>query len=223
VTTGLCPPGSIVVSCQAGPDNPLHGPEMMAMMARAAVAGGAAAIRANGERDVAAIRAAVDVPILGINKLGDPAGVFITPDVDAAAAVVSAGADVVGMDGTLRPRPDGHTLAEQVAEIHERLGVIVMADVDTLAAGVAAREAGADLVASTLSGYTRGGPAPDGPDVELVAALVGELDCPVIAEGRYWTPDDVRAGFAAGAHAIVIGTAITNPAAMTRRLVVAAG
>jgi N-acylglucosamine-6-phosphate 2-epimerase len=223
MTRSLCPPGSIVVSCQAGRDNPLHGPDMMAMMARAAVAGGAAAIRANGPRDVAAIRAAVDVPILGINKLGDPAGVFITPDVDAAAAVVGAGADAIALDGTPRARPDGRSLADHVAEIHQRFDVSVMADADTLAAGVAAREAGADIVASTLSGYTGGGAAPLGPDLELVAALVRELDCPVIAEGRYWTTDDLRAGFAAGAHAIVVGTAITNPMAITRRFVEAAG
>jgi N-acylglucosamine-6-phosphate 2-epimerase len=216
--TRLCPPGSIVVSCQAGADSPLHGPETMALMARAAVAGGAAAIRANGAADVAAIRAAVDVPILGINKLGDPAGVFITPDVEAAAAVVAAGAGVVAIDGTLRPRPDGRPLRDHVAEIHDRLGVEVMADVDSLAAGVAARAAGADLVASTLSGYT-GEQVPDGPDVELVAQLAAALDCPIVAEGRYWTPDDVRAGFDAGAHAIVIGTAITNPTAITQRLV----
>jgi N-acylglucosamine-6-phosphate 2-epimerase len=211
-----------VVSCQAGPDSPLHGPEAMALMARAAVAGGAAAIRANGPRDVAAVRAAVDVPVLGINKLGDPHGVFITPGVDAAEAVVAAGAHVVAIDGTLRPRPDGRPLREHVAEIHERLGVEVMADVDTLEAGMAAREAGADIVATTLSGYTAAGAPPEAPDVALVAALSSSLDCPVVAEGRYATPDDARAAFAAGAHAVVVGTAITNPIAITRRFVAVA-
>jgi N-acylglucosamine-6-phosphate 2-epimerase len=215
--TRLCPPRSIVVSCQAGAGNPLHGPEPMALMARAAVAGGAAAIRANGARDVAAIRAAVDVPILGIDKAGDPSGVFITPDVAAAARVVAAGAGVVAVDGTLRPRPDGRHLRDHVADIHA-LGVEVMADADSFEAGVAAREAGADLVATTLSGYT-GGAVPDGPDIDLLARLAAALDCPVIAEGRFWTVDDVRAGFDAGAHAIVVGTAITNPLAITRRFV----
>jgi N-acylglucosamine-6-phosphate 2-epimerase len=219
--TRLCPPRSIVVSCQAGPDNPLHGPAAMALMARAAVAGGAAAIRANGAADVAAIRAAVDVPILGINKSGDPRGVFITPDADAAAEVAAAGAEVVALDGTLRRRPDGRTLRDHVADIRARLDVELMADVDSLEAGVAAREAGVDLVATTLSGYT-GGEVPEGPDVALVAQLSRVLDCPIVAEGRYWTPDDVRAGFDAGAYAIVVGTAITNPMAITRRLVAVA-
>ena len=52
---------------------------------------------------------------------------------------------------------------------------------------------------------------PDGPDVELVAALAAALDCPVIAEGRYATPDHVRAAFAAGAWAVCAGAAITDP------------
>jgi N-acylglucosamine-6-phosphate 2-epimerase len=216
--TRLCPPRSIVVSCQAAADNPLHGPGSMALMARAAVAGGAKAIRANGPVDVAAIRAAVEVPILGINKLGDPRGVFITPDVASAVEVAVAGAAVVALDGTRRPRPDGRSLRDHVAEIRQRLDVELMADVDSLEAGVAAREAGVDLVATTLSGYT-GGAVPEGPDVALVAQLARALDCPVIGEGRYWTTDDVKAGFDAGAYAIVVGTAITNPMAITRRFV----
>jgi N-acylglucosamine-6-phosphate 2-epimerase len=216
--TRLCPPRSIVVSCQAAADNPLQGPDSMALMARAAVAGGAKAIRANGPADVAAIRAAVEVPILGINKLGDPRGVFITPDVACAVEVAVAGAAVVALDGTRRPRPDGRSLRDHVAEIRERLDVELMADVDSVEAGVAAREAGVDLVATTLSGYT-GGAVPEGPDVAIVAQLAQALDCPVIGEGRYWTPDDVKAGFDAGAYAIVVGTAITNPMAITRRFV----
>jgi N-acylglucosamine-6-phosphate 2-epimerase len=219
--TRLCPARSIVVSCQAGPGNPLHGPGPMALMAEAAAAGGAAAIRANGALDVAAIRAAVDLPILGIDKIGNPGGVFITPHPDPAVALVAAGADVVALDGTLRRRPDGRSLREHVAEIRERIDVELMADVDSLEAGVAAREAGVDLVATTLSGYT-GGEIPEGPDVGLVVELVSVLDCPVVGEGRYWTVDHVKAGFEAGAHAIVVGTAITNPMAITRRFVAVA-
>ena len=219
--TRLCPARSIVVSCQAGPGNPLRGPGPMALMAEAAAAGGAAAIRANGALDVAAIREAVDLPILGIDKVGDPSGVFITPHPDPAVALVAAGADVVALDGTLRRRPDGRSLREHVAEIRERIDVELMADVDSLEAGVAAREAGVDLVATTLSGYTAGD-IPDGPDVELVAELARVLDCPVVGEGRYSTVDHVKAGFDAGAHAIVVGAAITNPMAITRQFVAVA-
>ena len=40
--------GSLIVSCQARADNPLHGPVFMGAMALAARDGGARAIRANG-------------------------------------------------------------------------------------------------------------------------------------------------------------------------------
>ena len=81
-----------------------------------------------------------------------------------------------------------------------------------------AREAGAAAVATTLSGYTGPGAPPEGPDVELVAGLAARVDCPVVAEGRYASREQVRAAFAAGAFAVVVGTAITNPVALTQRL-----
>ena len=93
-----------------------------------------------------------------------------------------------------------------------------MADVDGLDAGLAARDAGADFVATTLSGYTDGR-TPGGPDIELVRQLAAQLDCPIIAEGRIRTPDDIRAVCDAGAYAVVVGTAITNPMEITARLV----
>ncbi|MEV5960833.1 N-acetylmannosamine-6-phosphate 2-epimerase [Kribbella sp. NPDC051952] len=211
-------PGTLVVSCQAGPGNPFHSPTSMALMAQAAEAGGAGAIRANGPDDIAAIRAVTGLPIIGLHKLGDPAGVFITPTYESAVGIVAAGADLIALDGTLRPRPDGQRLDQQIRRIHDELGVPVLADVDSLDAGLAAREAGADLVASTLSGYTNGR-TPTGPDVELVRRLAEKLDCPIVAEGRIRTPEDVRTVCEAGAHAVVVGHAITNPMDITARLV----
>ncbi|WP_329483269.1 putative N-acetylmannosamine-6-phosphate 2-epimerase [Kribbella sp. NBC_01484] len=211
-------PGTMVVSCQAGPGNPLDSPAAMALMAQAAEAGGAGAIRANGPADIAAIRAVTSLPIIGLHKLGDPAGVFITPTYDVAAGVVAAGADLVALDGTLRPRPDGQPLDRQIRRIHDELGVPVLADVDSLDAGLAARDAGADLIATTLSGYTSG-PTPTGPDVELVRRLAARLDCPVVAEGRIRTTEDVRGVCDAGAYAVVVGHAITDPTDITARLV----
>ncbi|MGC4936708.1 putative N-acetylmannosamine-6-phosphate 2-epimerase [Kribbella sp. DT2] len=214
------PAGSLVVSCQAAPGNPFFSPAAMALMAQAAQAGGAAAIRANGPEDLAAIRAVTDLPLIGLHKLGDPSGVFITPTFEAAAGAAAAGADLIAIDATQRPRPDGTLLADQIARIHTELGLPVLADVDTHAAGLAARAAGADLVATTLSGYTNSTSATD-PDIALIDSLASTLDCPVIAEGRFRTAADVRAARAAGAHAVVVGTAITNPMLTTAWLAAA--
>ena len=209
---------ALIVSCQAPPGSPLRAPAHMAAMAQAAMAGGARGIRAEGAADIEAITRAVGLPVIGLRKL-TLAGtdVYITPTLPSAREVVAAGAAVLAVDATLRPRDDGAPPDAFIRRLNRELGVPVLADVDTLAAGVRARAAGAAAVATTLSGYTGPDAPPEGPDIELVAALAARLDCPVVAEGRYATPEQVRAAFAAGAFAVVVGTAITNPVALTQR------
>jgi len=198
----------------------------MAAMARAAELAGAVGIRADGPAFVAAIRAVVDLPIIGIDKRPDIDPVaYITPSIASVADLVSAGADLVAIDATCRPRA-GHgatNAAALILQIREAFAdIAVMADVSTVAEGVAAEAAGADLVATTLAGYTNDTPPRPGPDVNLVADLVAAQALPVLAEGRYASPDDVLAAFARGAHAVVIGTAITDTLALARRFVAAA-
>lgn len=215
--------GGLVVSCQARPDNPLHGPAFMAAMARAAAAGGAVGVRIDGPDDVRAVRAAVTLPIVGLYKRptgGSP--VVITPTFADAAAVAAAGADIIALDGTGRPRPDGVALETLIGRIHAELGRPVLADVGDLADGLAAVAAGADAVATTLSGYLDAAqPPPEEPDLDLVEALARRLQVPVIAEGRIRTPQEARMAMARGAFAVVVGTAITNPREITRRFVAA--
>lgn len=210
--------GGLVVSCQAPPEDPLSGPQVMARMAASVTAAGAAGIRAEGPDDLRAVRERVSVPLIGLWKQG-PDDVYITPTLDHALAVAATGAEVVAVDGTARPRPDGRSLAETVARIHRDTPCLVMADVATLAEGLAAEVAGADLVGTTLSGYTTGSPAQDGPDLALVAALAGRLRVPVLAEGRIQTPRQARAACDAGAWAVVVGTAITRPQVLAGRFV----
>ncbi len=209
--------GGLVVSVQAAPGSPLRDPGHMAAIAAAAAAGGAVAIRAAGAADVAAIKAAVDLPVVGLEKRAAPAGVLITPGLDDARGVAAAGADVVAVDATLRPRSDGRATAAFLAELDRELEVPVLADVDDLESGRAAAAAGVDAVATTLAGYTAG-LVPTEPDLELVAALSAEVTVPVVAEGRYASPAHVREAFAVGAHAVVVGTAISDPTALTRHL-----
>lgn len=207
--------GGLVVSCQAYPGEPLRHPETIAQLAESAVRGGAVAVRVQGVADVAAVVGRVDVPCIGLWKHGHD-GVFITPTLRHARAVRDAGADVVALDGTRRPRPDGLTLAATVTALHQERGATVMADCGSLDDALAAADAGADLIGTTLAGYTADRPRTDGPDLELVAAIVAALpEVPVIAEGRVHTPDQARAALDAGAHAVVVGTAITHPTTIT--------
>lgn len=205
--------GGLVVSVQAYPGEPMRDPDTMRRIAQAAVLGGAVAIRAQGLDDLDAMRPVIELPLIGLWKDG-ATGVFITPTVRHAVAVARTGCEVVAVDGTRRARPDGSTLADSVAAIHEA-GALVMADCASLADGLAAAEVGADLIGTTLSGYTEDTVRTDGPDLALVAALVRELDRPVVAEGRIHTPAHARAAMDAGAHAVVVGTAITHPTTIT--------
>ncbi len=212
--------GQLIVSCQALPDEPLFGADIMAKMAVAAVVGGAAAIRANTPVDIAAIRQAVAVPIIGLFKEeieGYP--VYITPTLHHALAVAEAGADVIAIDATARARPEPGTLADFIQRIHVQTGLPVLADIATLAEGIAAVEAGADLVSTTMSGYTADSPAQREPDLELVANLSRAINVPVLAEGRYRTPQQASNALAAGALAVVVGGAITRPQEITRYFV----
>ena len=209
----------LIVSCQARADNPLHGPQFMGAMALAARDGGAIAIRANGPEDIAAVKAA-GLPVIGIHKVFSEAyPVYITPDFAAAEAIVAAGAEIVALDCTERPR-QGEAPSILVRRIREELGAEVFADISTLDEGLKAADWGATYLATTLSGYTAATePRPAGPDLALLEALAGKSGLPVVAEGRYNTPALVRQGFEAGAHAVVVGTMITNPREITRRFV----
>jgi N-acylglucosamine-6-phosphate 2-epimerase len=217
----LIPKGALVVSCQARADNPLHGPVHMSAMAHAAQAGGAGGIRATGEAEVAAIRAVTRLPIIGIAKVWDDRfPVYITPGFEQAAQIAKAGADIVGLDATPRPR-DGEPVERLIGRIRTELGKEVFADIATLEEGRAAHAAGANYVATTLSGYTEetASRKTEGPDLELLSALVAEISAPIVAEGRFDAPDLVAEAFRRGAHAVVVGTAITNPREITRNFV----
>lgn len=212
--------GGLIVSCQAPESTPLGQPAVLAAMAEAAVRGGAVGIRANLPRNIRAMRELVRVPIIGIYKHPLPDyPVYITPTFEHARAVVEAGADIVAIDATARDRPE--PLPELIRRIHEELGVPVMADISTLEEGVAAAEMGADLVATTMSGYT---PYTQerralGADIALVAQLVQRVSVPIVCEGRIASPEDARLALEAGAWAVVVGTAITAIDQVTARFV----
>lgn len=212
-------PSGLIVSCQARADNPLHGPQFMGAMALAARDGGAVGLRANGPDDIAAVMAA-GLPVIGIHKVfSDDYPVYITPDFAAAEAIVKAGAQIVALDCTERPRNGEHPRV-LVRRIREELGAEVFADISTVDEGLAAADWGATYVATTLSGYTEATqPKPEAPDLKLLETLARRLSLPVVAEGRYNTPALVRQGFDAGAHAVVVGTMITNPREITRMFV----
>ncbi|MBI6546324.1 MAG: putative N-acetylmannosamine-6-phosphate 2-epimerase [Cyanobacteria bacterium NC_groundwater_1444_Ag_S-0.65um_54_12] len=214
--------GKLVVSCQAQSGEPLHGSIYMVKMAQAAAMAGAAAIRAESPPDIAAIKAATSLPVLGLWKFETDGGHWarITPTFEAASQIAAAGADAIAIEATPSPRPDGQTLATTFALVHRKLGKLIVADISTLAEGLAAVRLGADAVATTLAGYTSqsGGPRHQ-PDFELLSALVAQCSVPVLLEGHVWYPEQAKEGLRRGAHAVVVGSAITRPQLIAKRFV----
>ena len=207
--------GRLIVSAQAYPGEPMRDPRTMVAVAESAVRGGAAAIRLQGLDDIRLGAETLDVPVIGLWKDGKD-GVFITPTLEHAVAVAAAGADVVALDGTRRERPDGRTLAEVVKALRNETDALVMADCGSAEDAIAATEAGADLIGTTLAGYTGERPRGEGPDLDLIAELRAlALGRFLVAEGRIHTPEHARQALEAGADSVVVGTAITHPQTIT--------
>lgn len=206
--------GRLVVSCQAYPGEPMRDPRTTAQVAASVVRGGAAAVRVQGIDDVRATVRAVDVPVIGLWKDGAE-GVFITPTLEHALAVAQAGAHVVALDGTRRPRPDGLSLAETVARFRDASDALLMADCGSCDDALAAQDAGVDVLGTTLAGYSGERPRTAGPDFEVVTQVVAACTLPVVVEGRVHSPAQAAEAMALGAFSVCVGTAITHPATIT--------
>ncbi len=204
------------MSCQAEPGLPLDAPEHIAALARSVILGGATGVRIQGRDNIAAVRSATDFPIIGLIKAQRPStDVYITPTLGDVEAVASAGADIVAFDATSRPRPDS---VEALCGAVQRAGCLSMGDISSASEGVSAMEAGADIVSTTMSGYTPYSRQQRTVDFELMAELA-RLGVPFAAEGRIWTGEEARRCLDLGAAFVVVGSAITRPDAITRRFI----
>ncbi|MGJ3253072.1 MAG: N-acetylmannosamine-6-phosphate 2-epimerase [Elainellaceae cyanobacterium] len=201
----------LVVSCQAPVESPLHDANVIAAIAQAAIKQGAVGVRIDTPDHVRAVRTRLSAPIIGLWKRQfDDSEVYITPQFEHARAIAEAGADIIAIDATLRPRPDGEKMADLIQRIHAELDKPVMADIDTIDAAIAAAEAGADLVGTTLYGYTADTRQCAPPGWEVLAEMSQRLSVPMICEGGISSSEMARKALELGAYAVVVGTAITG-------------
>jgi N-acylglucosamine-6-phosphate 2-epimerase len=212
----------VIVLCHAEGDEPFNFPNYIAAFAKAAEMGGAVGIRVQGTDNIKSVRSTVKLPIIGISRGSYADGwALITPDVSDVESLISAGADIVALDVTQRVRPNGMDGFEFLELLRKRFRIPLIADVSTYIEGVRATELGADMIATTLSGYTQytEDRADDFPDFNLIERLTAEIHIPVIAEGRIWTPSEAAHALKCGAYAVVVGSAITRPRIITQRFV----
>ena len=214
---------NIIVSVQAMPDEPLYQEVCMKAMMQSVINGGATTLRVAGSRDVK-IAKELGVTVIGLtkpNKLPEnwQEVVYITPGINEAKELINADADIIAFDGTMRPRPDGSSLNDIIDLIHSN-NKLAMADIATFEEGLNADKLNADIISTTLSGYTLESISEkETPDFELLEKLVKATNKPIILEGRIWSTEEVKKAFELGAHSVVIGSAITRPQLITKRFI----
>ncbi|WP_017814621.1 putative N-acetylmannosamine-6-phosphate 2-epimerase [Paenibacillus shenyangensis] len=215
--------GKLIVSCQALEHEPLYSSFIMGRMALAAQQGGAAGIRANTAADINEIRQQVDLPVIGIVKrnYGDHP-VFITPTLKEVAELAATGCEIVALDATDRPRPDGMRLDELVQQIRQQYPqLLLMADVSTVEEGLEAQRLGFDLVSATLVGYTEQtqGQKLYEHDFAILKEMIRQITTPIVAEGNILTPEMAARCLDLGVYSVVVGGAITRPQQITERFI----
>lgn len=215
--------GGLIVSCQSYPDEIIHSDEMQVIMAQSAQWAGAVGIRANGPVQIRKIKEKVDLPLIGLYKMWfDNTDVFITPTLQGARDIIEAGADIVAMDCTFQINQDGRRAIDLLPEFKKEFpNVPVFADVSNIEEAREAVRLGADIVAPTLYGYTKETAHIEGADYRMFADFCRELskDAYVFMEGHIYTPEDAMKVIFLGAHAVVVGGAITRPHLIAKRFV----
>ena len=215
--------GGLVVSCQVQPEDPIYTKDMAVKMAEAAKWAGAVGIRANTPEQIRQIREAVQLPVIGLYKIwNEDTGVYITPPLEAAKAVWEAGADIIAMDCTGRLTHEKTIAWRLLPQVKEAIPeAITFADVSNYAAAKRAVERGADIGAPTLCGYTdytQDRPCPDYREFARMCRDFGQ-DVYMMMEGHLNTPEDAMKCMYLGAHAVVVGSAITRPHLTAKRFV----
>lgn len=211
----------LIVSCQALPDEPMYGGDTIPKFAYAAFLGGASGIRANTVVDIDAIAEKIEhkLPIIGIIKADYPdSEVYITPTKAEVDALIKSQCDVIALDATLRPRPNGISLEELVHYIRAHTNKPIMADCATLEEAKNAESLGFDYISSTLRSYTAETKGIKIPDIEFTKKLLSSITkSQVIFEGGISSPQDLAEVLATGTKMVVIGGAITRPLNIVRR------
>lgn len=212
--------GGLIVSCQIEKHAPCYHEDIVELMVKSAIWGGACGLRLNGIDNIKKTRKSTDLPIIGLVKVfSDETEIFMTPTMNEVRSVIEAGADIVAIDGTDR-MIQGRKGYDIIPEIKKEFpNTVIFADVRDETDALTSLALGADIVAPTFYRFKKDAKSSDLPDWEMFARMcqVCKDKGIVMMEGKIWTPDDAIRAFHYGAHSVVIGSAITRPHLIMRR------
>jgi putative N-acetylmannosamine-6-phosphate epimerase len=214
-----CP---VIASVQASEGSPVDHPYTLLRLAQASAQEGVHILRLQGAETIRLIKRETGLPVIGLIKRAyEGSEIYITPTRAEVDELISTGCEIIALDGTPRPRPNGDTLQDLVKKIHAA-GRLAMADCDSLESLQHAEAAGADILSTTLAGYTSARPQTQGPDLDLLRIAASKFKQPILAEGRFNNPQQVQTALRIGAAGVVIGGALNDPVKQTRAFVSAA-
>ena len=206
--------GSLIASCQPIPRGPLDFSSFILASAKASIIGGAKGLRIEGFKNLKIIKKSLNLPVIGIKKrVSKSYPVIITPLLSDVEKLSELGAEIIAFDSTLRERP--YSVGSLISKIHS-CKRIAMADCSTIKDATNAIENGADILSTTLSGYTNEKLPPKNPDFKFSNQLIKKFKVPIIAEGRFNTPVFYKKAIKSGAHAVVVGSALNRIELITK-------
>lgn len=206
--------GSLIASCQPIPRGPLDFSSFILASAKASIIGGAKGLRIEGFKNLKIIKKSLNLPVIGIKKrVSKSYPVIITPLLSDVEKLSELGAEIIAFDSTLRERP--YSVGSLISKIHS-CKRIAMADCSTIKDATNAIENGADILSTTLSGYTNEKLTPKNPDFKFLNQLIKKFKVPIIAEGRFNTPVFYKKAIKSGAHAVVVGSALNRIELITK-------
>ena len=205
---------SLIASCQPIPQGPLDTSSFVLASAKASIIGGARALRIEGFKNLKLIKKNINLPVIGIKKrVSKKYPIIITPLLSDVEKLSELGAEIIAFDSTFRARP--YSVGSIISKIHS-YKKIAMADCSTIKDAINSIENGADILSTTLSGYTNEKLPPKNPDFKFLNQLIKKFKVPIIAEGRFNTPFFYKKAINLGAHAVVVGTALNRIELITK-------
>ena len=210
----------LFVSCQPYANEDYYTKDFILSMAFAAKLGGAKGLRIEGVENILYIKKDIDLPIIGlIKKKIEGKERYICPDIESLNKILEINCEFIAIDYTLRDDCDKNYYIKVSKYIHEKSNCEIVADISTIKEAKLAIECGAKFVSTTLCGYTTNTKDKKLPVLKFIQQINKEGINNLIAEGGYSKHSQYIRALELGAKIVVIGSAITRPHLIVKKII----